>query len=152
MNSSNNSDQHWNRQNIDWRLECDNLRKEAIRVYSVQALNRREATAFYRDLATLTEGFHLRLDQFSSIVAFMLAICFREEGGDTLDIFEEEVKGGKSAMNREIHRLFNTLQGRDDPEADPGDKEWRPEAARADGLVPINPSRFQVSDGPNRKF
>ena len=129
-----------NRQKIDWRVECDSLRTEAIRVYAVQALNRREATAFYRDLATLTDGFHLRLDQFSSIVAFMLAICFREEGGDTLDTFEEEVRGGKGGMNREIHRLFNTLQGRDDRVAG-GDKEL---GARADGLVPINPSRFQV--------
>ena len=76
----------------------------------MQALNRREATAFYRSLASLTEGFHLQLDQFSSIVSFMLAICFREEGGATLDTYEEEVRGQGRGMNREIHRLFNTLQ------------------------------------------
>ena len=59
-----------------------------------------------RGLATLTDGFHLHLDQFSSIVKFLMAICFREEGGDTLNVFESEV-GGK---NRELHRLFDTLQ------------------------------------------
>ena len=53
------------------------LSGEGIRVYAVQALNRKEATAFYRELATLTDGFHLHLDQFSSIVNFMMAICFR---------------------------------------------------------------------------
>ena len=76
----------------------------------MQALNRREATSFYRSLASLTDGFHLQLDQFSSIVSFMLAICFREEGGDTLDTYEKEVRGQGRGMNREIHRLFNTLQ------------------------------------------
>ena len=138
-----------NRQKIDWRTECATLRQEAIRVYAVQALNRKEATAFYRDLASLTDGFHLRLDQFSSIVAFMLAICFREEGGDTLDTYEEEVRGEKG-MNREIHRLFDTLQGRAAAPGAGGDKEWRPETDRADGLVPINPSRFQVLHVPNK--
>lgn len=107
---------------------------------TVQALNRSEATKFYRDLATLTDGFHLRLDQFSSIVNFMLAICFREEGGDTLDNYENEVKG-KKGMNREIHRLFATLQGRA-PEVGGGD--GHDGVVRADGLVPVNPSRFQV--------
>ena len=138
-----------NRQKIDWRTECATLRQEAIRVYAVQALNRKEATAFYRDLASLTDGFHLRLDQFSSIVAFMLAICFREEGGDTLDTYEEEVRGVKG-MNREIHRLFDTLQGRAAAPGAAGDKEWRPETDRADGLVPINPSRFQVLHVPSK--
>ena len=99
-----------NRDRIDWRAEAAALAGEGIRVYAVQALNRREATAFYRSLASLTDGFHLQLDQFSSIVSFMLAICFREEGGDTLDTYEEEVRGQGRGMNREIHRLFNTLQ------------------------------------------
>ena len=99
-----------NRDRIDWRTEAAALAGEGIRVYAVQALNRREATAFYRSLASLTDGFHLQLDQFSSIVSFMLAICFREEGGDTLDTYEEEVRGQGRGMNREIHRLFNTLQ------------------------------------------
>ena len=128
----------------------------------MQALNRREATAFYRSLASLTDGFHLQLDQFSSIVSFMLAICFREEGGDTLDTYEEEVRGQGRGMNREIHRLFNTLQvgivnntsycnnlykltsqGRN-PAGSGGGDGWVP-AVREDGLVPVNPSRFQVT-------
>ena len=36
---------------------------------------------------------------------------FREQGGDTLDNYEDEIKG-KKGMNREIHRLFATLQGK----------------------------------------
>ena len=73
-------------------------------------LNRKEATSFYRELATKTDGFHLHLDQFSSIVNFMMAICFKEEGGDALDNYETEVVGGEKKMNRELHRMFATLQ------------------------------------------
>ena len=101
-----------NKQKINWRTECGQLKDEEIRIYAVQALNRKEATSFYRELASLTEGFHLRMDQFSSIVNFMMAICFREEGGDTLDTYEAEVKTGGKGMNRELHRLFDTLQVR----------------------------------------
>ena len=99
-----------NKLKIDWRKECGALAEQSIRIYAVQALNRRESTGFYRDLATLTDGFHLKLDQFSSIVNFMMAICFREEGGDTLDDYETQVMGGGSVKNRELHRLFDTLQ------------------------------------------
>ena len=99
-----------NTQKIDWRTECELLKEEEIRVYAVQALNRKEATKFYRELATKTDGFHLHLDQFSSIVNFMMAICFKEEGGDTLDNYEAEVVGGTKKLNRELHRLFATLQ------------------------------------------
>ena len=125
-----------NKQRINWKTECEALRLAAVRVYAVQALNRREATAFYREMASLTDGFHLRLDQFSSIVNFMLAICFREEGGQALDRLETEVAGAGLGMNRELHRLFDTLQGR---VAGPPDASPRP-----DGLVPVDPARFQV--------
>lgn len=69
----------------------------------------------------------------------MMAICYSEEGGDTLDIFEDEVRSGPMGRNRELHRLFDTLQGRAGA-AGPGAAG----EARPDGLVPINPSRFQV--------
>ena len=147
-----------NTQKIDWRTECGLLKEEGIRVYAVQALNRKEATKFYRELATKTDGFHLHLDQFSSIVNFMMAICFKEEGGDTLNNYETEVVGGEKKLNRELHRLFATLQvilsinhqilvsallnqifqGREVKSGFGGGEE------RPDGLVPVDPSRFQV--------
>ena len=42
-------------------------------------------------MAALTDGFHLFLDQFSSIVNFMMAICYREQGLDQLQLYEDEV-------------------------------------------------------------
>ena len=135
-----------NTDNIDWRAECGALLRENIKVYAVQALNRSEATDFYRSLARLTDGFHLRLDQFSSVVNFMMAVCFREEGGDTLNNYEAELRASKS-MNRELHLLFDTLQGRSSV-GGAGDVSYG--AARTDGLVPVHPARFQVLHIPHR--
>ena len=59
-------------------------------------------------------------------------------------------------MNRELHRMFDSLSGRTTafvPAAGTGAGAaaaaagggGAAAAARADGLVPVNPSRFQVS-------
>ena len=80
-----------NTRNLDWKKECAALKQKGIKIYSVQALNRSISTGFYRDMATLTDGFHLFLDQFSSIVNFMMAICYREQGLDQLQVYEDEV-------------------------------------------------------------
>ena len=52
----------------------------------VQALNNSASNHFYRTLADLTSGYHLHLDQFSSIVQFIIAICFREQSVDQLQV------------------------------------------------------------------
>ncbi len=39
----------------------------------------------------MSDGFHLQMDQFSSVVNFMLAICYREQGDVQLQNFETEV-------------------------------------------------------------
>lgn len=71
------------------------------------------ATSFYRSLATLTDGYHLHLDQFSSIIDFIMAICFREQSMEQLQAFEDEVRSrGDKGMNRSLHNLFDTLAGR----------------------------------------
>ena len=51
-----------------------------------QALNNSMATTFYRSLADLTSGFHLHLDQFASIVDFLMAICFNEQSTEKLQV------------------------------------------------------------------
>jgi len=135
-----------NKDKIDWRKECAKLKKKGVKVYAVQALNRDCSTNFYRSLANLTDGFHLHLDQFSSIINFMLAICYREVGAEQLQQFEDEVR--RRGMNRELHRLFDSLAGRGhtafQPAAGGGATPFRAGGPREDGLVPVDPSRFQV--------
>ena len=54
-----------------------------------QALNNAMSNTFYSTLATLTSGYHLNLDQFASVLQFIMAICFREQGMEQL-----QVRGG----------------------------------------------------------
>src|SRR4051812_8770370 len=48
-------------QKINWRTEVDRLTEMGVPVYGVQALNRPHATAFYKELAEKSGGFHIAL-------------------------------------------------------------------------------------------
>ncbi|CAH1800252.1 unnamed protein product [Owenia fusiformis] len=127
-----------NKKKLDWRKEAKALGEMGVRIYGCQALNYGAATNFYRTIAKLTGGYHLNLDQFAAIQDFMMAICFNERGMDQLQAYEAEVKGRKKGggMNRELHRLFDTLNGRTKSTFVAGD---------VDGdLTAVNPSRFQI--------
>ncbi|TRY63933.1 hypothetical protein TCAL_10895 [Tigriopus californicus] len=121
-----------NVQNIDWREECKVLKKKSIRVYAVQALY--GSFNFYRQVARQTNGFYIKLDQFSSIVNFIMAICYREQGPQQLENFETEVRHSQG-INRELHRLFDSLSGKS--------TEFVGHAVSTE-LDPVNPSRFQI--------
>lgn len=131
---------------LDWRNEIELLIKMGVNVYGVQALNRGHATPFYREIARRTGGFHLTLDQFSSVVELVMAICYRQSGLDQLKIFEEEV-GRSGRMNRNLDEMFGILFGRQTPST-------RFKRSRNLEAVPIG--RFQVmyvdDDQPIRDF
>lgn len=134
---------HLNTLKINWRDEAKKMYEElGVRIYSVQCLGYAGANTFYKQLAELSCGWHLKLDQFSTIVDFLTAICYREQGMDHLQTFEDEVRGRGSGMNRSLHKLFDTLAGRDtEYEAGSGDNS---------GLIPVDPSRFQILDVEER--
>ena len=60
--------------------------------YLNSVLSNNERLSFSQ-LAKITCGWHLKLDQFASIVDFLTAICYREQSMEQLQAFEEEVKG-----------------------------------------------------------
>ncbi|KAJ7325355.1 hypothetical protein OS493_029904 [Desmophyllum pertusum] len=136
---------HLNTLKIDWREEAKKLYNEmGVRVYSVQCLNYGGSDTFYRQLAELTCGWHLKLDQFASIVDFLTAICYREQGMEQLEAFEAEVtaRSKGTGLNRNMHSLFDTLAGRSTSTYTGG--------GDCGGLVPVNPSRFQILDVDER--
>ncbi|XP_067027065.1 uncharacterized protein [Acropora muricata] len=136
---------HLNTLKIDWRVEAKKLYNEmGVRIYSVQCLNYGGSDVFYRKLAELSCGWHLKLDQFASIVDFLTAICYREQGVEYLEAFEAEVKGRSkgSGLNRNMHALFDTLAGRSKSTYTGGEDYG--------GLEPINPSRFQILEVDER--
>jgi len=131
---------------LDWRNEIDLLIKMEVNVYGVQALNRSHATAFYEEIARRTGGFHLTLDQFSSVVDLVMAICYQQTGLDKLYRWESEVaRSGR--MSRSLDEAFGVLSGRRTPSA-------RFRGPRNLEAVPIG--RFQIMfveyDQPIREF
>ncbi|XP_078609420.1 uncharacterized protein LOC144880799 [Branchiostoma floridae x Branchiostoma japonicum] len=132
---------HLNKDNIDWQKEVKLLAEMGVHIYAVQALGYSPRGGFYNEMARRTHGCHLNLNQFSSIVDFMMAICYRERGAEQLEAYEKEVRSrrGGGGMNRELHQLFDALAGRKTTFTAAGAG-----AAAAGDLEPVSPSRFQV--------
>lgn len=136
---------HLNTLKIDWKEEAKKLYNEmGVRIYSVQCLNYGGSDTFYRKIAEFTCGWHLKLDQFASIVDFLTAICYREQGVEQLEAYEAEVKSRSkgSGLNRNLHALFDTLAGRSTSTYTGGSDHG--------GLEPVNPSRFQILEVDER--
>lgn len=123
-----------NKKRLDWRNEIANLRTMGVQVYGVQALNRRHATKFYREIASGTDGLHLNLDQFANVIELIFAICFKQAGPDHLQSYEDEVVRTKR-MNRNLDEVFQTLSGR---------KGSKSRFASDGKLHPVPSGRFQV--------
>jgi hypothetical protein len=107
-----------NPQHLNWRTEIATLTTQGVSVYAVQALNRRHATPFYRELAHTSGGFHLSLDQFAEITDMLMAICYRQDGSTgsadpKIRMYEEEVQR-QGRMSRSFRRAFATLRSHSD--------------------------------------
>ena len=118
-----------NPQHLNWRTEVATLTTQGVSVYAVQALNRRHATPFYRELAHTSGGFHLSLDQFAEITDMLMAICYRQDSSTgsadpKIRMYEEEVQR-QGRMSRSLRRAFATLQGRTPTEEEAGPIDLR---------------------------
>lgn len=125
------------RQNVlglDWRTEAQELAKIGVEIYAVQCLGKSYANAFYRELASITGGYHLALDQFQEVVDLIVAIGYKQVGAEQLARHEETVyRSGR--MSRTLDRAFNVLAERSDS------IRFKPLAS---GLEPVSPGRFQM--------
>lgn len=164
---------------IDWRVEAEALANRNIQVFSVQCLNHgnRESYEFYAEVAKVTNGYHVFLDQFSYIKDMIQAICFRQYNKEHLEEFERDVQVATGGMNQTLRLMFDTMLGKKSREE--VYKEMHPdrfreryhrpsvsrshhtEAAvpsleRVSELRPCHPSKFQVfnveEDMPIQRF
>ena len=136
-----------NPHNLDWRHECKQLLGMGINIYSVQALDSGSAQSntFYKQMASLTNGYHLKLDQFSHMADLMCAVCFQQVSSDHVELYEQEVSDRLGGMTRGLRRIFDNLLGRDP--LPPEEEESEPSVPRrgSEGAVrPCAPSKFQV--------
>ena len=155
-----------NPKKIDWRVEAESLKNRNIQVFSVQCLNRgnTEAFNFYSEVAEITNGYHVFLDQFSYIKDMIQAICFKQYNRDRLEQFEQEVQEGTGGMSQAMRLMFDTMLGKKTrqqvrDEMNPtrfkeryhptsrtvgGSATATPSLDRLSELVPSPPSRFQI--------
>jgi hypothetical protein len=97
---------------IDWKEEVEEIKKMGINIYSVQALSsgiNGKSYTFYKQMALLTNGYHLQLGQFSTICDMLLAICFNQMGSDRLTQFEQELQKTEYGMNIGIRKMFDVM-------------------------------------------
>ena len=122
-----------NTKRLDWKNEARMLAEMGVEVCAVQCLNRSHATSFYRELARITGGTYLTLNQFEHVDTLLLGIAFKQAGPEALAAFEDEVRS-QGPVSYGVEDIFDSLAGR----------AARVRKARADRLVPVDPARFQV--------
>lgn len=119
---------------IDWRNELGLLLESGINVYGIHAMPgiRKHSKPFYEEIAQKTGGFYLTLDQFANIPDLIMAICYKQEGEESLAYFEQELKS-KGRMNYNIRTSIQKLRN-----------DKIEEYVSEDGLNPVPEGRFQV--------
>ena len=130
-----------NKDKIDWRNEAGLLNELGVKVFAVHALSyyRSNSRNFYQTVADMTQGKYLTLDQFDEVIDLIKATCIAEYSEEKLNEFVSIIKfNGRmtKTMARNISRLSGT-----EVEADTKD-------VQKDGLVPVEPGRFQVMKVP----
>ena len=123
-----------NPKKLDWKKEAKALGKAGVSVYAVQALNRSDATSFYKTVAKLSGGAHMALNQFSEVNDLIMAIAYKQDSDAKVEAYAKEVATA-GRMNRSMNAAFNTLLNR---------KVKAVGGAR--NLAAVAPGRFQVLD------
>ena len=129
---------YWgNTQKIDWRNELGLLMEAGIHVHGCHAMpgTRGHSKPFYQEIANVTGGFYLTLDQFSTITDLVMAICYHQDSDAALESFEKHVfHSGR--LTRDLKNSIRTMRG------------LEPEVIKMskDGLNPVPAGRFQIFD------
>jgi hypothetical protein len=160
-----------NKEKIDWREEAEKLANRNVQIFSIQCLNygNRESFSFYSQLARISNGYHLFLNQFSYIKDMLQAICYKQYDQSQAENFEKEIQGRSGGMNDSLRLMFDTILGRknrDEIESEmhpdrymsrytrrsssvvsrPTRESADPSMDREDELTPCLPTKFQVFD------
>lgn len=120
-----------NPKKLDWRKEAQALTGMGVQIHGVQALNRSYATSFYRELANISGGFHLNLNQFTEATELLIAVAYEQQSPEALQAYEQEIVADKK-MTRSMSDIFATLR------RDKTTGRYKAVDARA-----VNPGRFQ---------
>lgn len=96
---------------LDWKNEANLLSESGVKIYSVQALGRNSSNNFWYELANISGGVYLNLNQFSDIYNMLLANGYQQQSNQRLSDYEHElIVNGE--MNRNLGNIFSKMLGR----------------------------------------
>jgi hypothetical protein len=129
---------------IDWREQCHVLKTMGIAIYSIQCLDRgnNQERAFYSEMATITGGIKLYLDQFSFIIEVINAICYRQLGNSHLENYQEQVQvNNGGALTTNMRQMFDIMLGRRTTEEVEAENDARYDYGDSHGSTTAAPTR-----------
>ena len=139
---------------LDWHEEVAKLDKMGVNIYSVQCLDsgNRLCYSFWKTLADKTNGYHLKLEQFSHVTDMLLGVAYKQVNPGALEAYQKEVADRLGGMDLNMRRIFDRLLGKavvvdDVPfERRYEVKEGEPDVEGADDgdLRPVPPAHFQI--------
>lgn len=129
-----------NKDRIDWVEEAGILNDMGVKIFAVHALSyyRGSSRNFYNQVANITGGKYLTLDQFNEVIDLIEATCISEYSEEKLNDFVSVIRS-KGRMTRTLANNINRLSSN---KIDTGYSDS--ETVQKDGLVPVLPGRFQV--------
>lgn len=127
---------------LDWKNEAKLLSEAGIKIYSVQALGRSYANHFWKELANISSGYHLSLNQFSDIQNLIMAVGYKQVSDDQLLDYERElIINGQ--MNRSMDGIISSMLNR--KTSVKYDTKTFSDTEIGE-LKPVSSGRFQVMD------
>jgi hypothetical protein len=147
---------HTRRSTIDWAHEVHQLIDTLnVKIYPIQALNRRQHTHFYNALAKMSSTPKLDLMQFSDVAEYLTAVIYAQNSNEHVEKYAEQLQT-EGLFNRNIATMFNTLLGTS--QYIPAGNNFSTTRYTGDksDLREVDPARFQVlhvdSDTPISDF
>jgi len=98
--------------NMDWREEAKQLFGMKVNIYTIQCLDygNKEARTFYKEVAQTTNGYHLKLNQFSHVRDILLAVCYKQIDDESVLRYEKEL--GATGLTSNMQRMFDIMLNR----------------------------------------
>jgi hypothetical protein len=135
---------HCNNKNIEWRDECTKLAELKINVYTVQCLDwgNPKAQRFYKEVAKRTNGYWLRLEQFSYIKNILMAVCYRQLEYGAAEKYEKTLNETEFGLSKNMQEIFDVILDRD-PAVNNIKLSSSSKQIKSD-IIPCNGAKFQV--------
>lgn len=129
----------------DWRAEVKLLKARGVKIFGVQCLGYDRANFFYKELASSTNGYHIKLDQLSFITDIIITLAYSQHSNESVEEYASEMKQN-NRYTRNMRRVVNQVLDRK------VDSESESESDNDNtDLVAVNPSRFQSFHVPTKQ-